>query len=93
LLVLRIFNLGQLLNFFWRPIVATAVMAIFVLSIDLSAPPIVALSLRVITGLAVFPLVLVVLWNFSGRPNGLETAIIALLYDYTRTAPSRQLRK
>jgi O-antigen/teichoic acid export membrane protein len=89
LLALRIFNLGELLNVLWRPVIAIAVMALCVSSIDLSGPPIVALGVRVVTGLAVFPLVLVVLWALSGRPSGVETAISSLLFDYTRVARGR----
>jgi lipopolysaccharide exporter len=86
------FSLKALVSFLWRPLVASAVMAVCVGFIDLSAPPIIVLILRVTTGLIIFPTVLILLWSVAGRPNGLESTISRLLSDYTRLAWER-LRK
>jgi O-antigen/teichoic acid export membrane protein len=91
LIGLRVFELKQLLSFFWRPVVAISVMAVCVSSVDIAAPAIVALGLKLMTGLTVFTLVLLALWSFCGYPNGLENAALSLLSDYI-TAARRRLR-
>jgi O-antigen/teichoic acid export membrane protein len=89
LVVLRIFNLWELLKVFWRPAIATVAMAICVSSINVSGSPIVSLGLRVAMGLAIFPTVLAILWGLSGRPKGVESAILTLISDYIKVARRR----
>ena len=89
LLKLQVFSLGPLIGLLWRSVIATSVMALCILSIDLTNPPIVALGLRVATGLSVFPTVMVILWIVSGRPSGVEAAIFSLISDYIKVARHR----
>jgi O-antigen/teichoic acid export membrane protein len=91
-LVLQAFGVEKLVGLLWRPLIATTVMAICVSSINLAMPPILALSLRVATGLVVFPAALVVLWGASGWPDGLERVISALLANYSKVARDRLKR-
>jgi len=84
-----VFSLKALVSFLWRPLVAVAVMGLCVWFINLSAAPIILLALKVTTGLIIFPMVLVLLWSVSGRPDGLESTIFSLLSDYTRLAWER----
>ena len=92
LCAMQIFSPAILVSFLWRPLIATAVMAIGILYVDPTAPPIVLLILRVVTGVAIFPTVLVVLWGAAGRPDGLERAIFRLISDYTGVARDRPAR-
>ena len=71
-------DLKDLVNLFWRPVVATGVMALCVWLVDLSAPAIIVLGLRVMIGTIAFLGTLTLLWNVSGRPNGSKSAIFRL---------------
>lgn len=75
----------------WRPIVSGLVMA---LTIGLSegwlsaldGPALLALGLTVVVGLAagVYSATLFLLWHISGRPQGLEEKVAALIIRYSR---------
>jgi O-antigen/teichoic acid export membrane protein len=74
------FTAKALVSYLWRPLVAAVLMGISVWFIDFSGAPIVVLALRVTTGLIIFPLVIVLLWGITGRPNGIESTIAKLYF-------------
>ena len=89
LVAIGAFNLPTLVSFLWRPFIAAGVMGFCVWFIDVSAPPFVELGLQLIMGLVVFPTSLVLLWTISGRPDGIESTISGLFFEYARSFGKR----
>ena len=61
-----------------RPLLATAVMALAVISIGevIQLPPLAALLVKIVTGLLAFPTTLMLLWWVSGKPMGAESYLL-----------------
>jgi len=74
-------SLGQLVETFWRPLVASIVMVAIVWA--LHAPGIDAPTLRLLldvsVGATVYALTSLLLWRVAGRPDGLERLVLRQL--------------
>jgi lipopolysaccharide exporter len=90
LIALRVFTLARMLDLFWRPVIATAVMAACVSSLDVSGSHIVTLAIRIPAGVVAFSATHVLLWLITGRPSGVETALLSLAGDYVARVRRRR---
>jgi len=83
LLVTRILPLGfaGLVAAVIRPVLAGAVMFAIIKVMDTQdlGAPIVALTIKVIAGAAIYGLTLIALWFVSGRPDGPERTVLAIV--------------
>ncbi len=71
-------RLAELLKNTARPLLATAVMSIAVLSVDaVLLPPIVALIAKTVVGAIVFTAAVLGVWWLAGRPVGAESYLLA----------------
>lgn len=85
----RIFDVSLLTitNFFWRPIIASILMAVSVKFLHLdSIPHILSLFLDILVGAVTYPTILVVLWLLVGRPDGVEKMIIEKIRERVQAA-------
>jgi len=71
----------EILAQLWRPALASVVMAgtIRLLNGELELGPFAALPVSVLTGIAVYALVLLPLWVVSGRPAGAESLVMGFV--------------
>jgi lipopolysaccharide exporter len=78
---LPVISLTDLIGTTRRPLLATLIMTASIIAVDsvLESPPAIQLTLKILTGLVIYPTAILMIWHLLKSPPGAESWLLAMI--------------